>query len=310
MNTLCWNCRGLGDPATVHELRDITRECAPTVLCVVETQIAKYRVEGLASTLGFDNAFGVGSSGRSGSLCIYWKNSVDLTLRNYSKYHIDMTVKEVGNDPWRLTCWYGEANRSLRHLTWNMMRFLKADSDMPWVNISDFNEVLRREEQMGPNDRDMGQIQAFRDVDTCGLTDLGFVGLDWTFERKVQGGQYCRVRLDRALASTDWCTLFPMAKVRHLVASRSDHSPVLLMNDPEASNGRVALDRPFRYEVMWERHDGFEAVVDSAWASNVCSNTVDLVKKLKQMASTLCSWSKSSFGSVRAELRRLRKELE
>ncbi|KQK23379.2 hypothetical protein BRADI_1g73094v3 [Brachypodium distachyon] len=68
MNTLCWNCRGLGDPTTVHELRDLVRENSPTILCVVETQIAKYRVEGLAGTLGFDNAFGVDSSGRNGGL--------------------------------------------------------------------------------------------------------------------------------------------------------------------------------------------------------------------------------------------------
>lgn len=146
MYTLCWNCRGLGDPATVQELRSTARECAPTVLCVVETQIAKYRVEGLASTLGYDSAYGVGSSGRSGGLCIFWKNTVQLSLRNYSKYHIDMEVKEPGKDPWRLTCWYGEANTNLRYKTWDMMKFLKADCDLPWICIGDFNEVLRREE--------------------------------------------------------------------------------------------------------------------------------------------------------------------
>ena len=99
MSTQCWNCRGLGDPATVHELHDLARESAPTILCVVETQIAKYRVEGLAGTLDFDHAFGVGSSGRSGGLCIFWKSSLALELRNFSKYHIDMVVKEGDKDP-------------------------------------------------------------------------------------------------------------------------------------------------------------------------------------------------------------------
>ena len=71
MKTLCWNCRGIGDPATVRELHDLVEACAPMVLCIVETQIAKYRVEGLAGRLGFDSSFGVGSSGRSGGLCLY-----------------------------------------------------------------------------------------------------------------------------------------------------------------------------------------------------------------------------------------------
>jgi hypothetical protein len=115
MCTLCWNCRGLDDPATVNELRDLARMNSPSILCVVETQIAKRHVEGLAHTLGFDSAFRVGSTGRSGGLCIYWKSPVQLCLRNYSKYHIDMVVNEAGKDPWRLTVWYGEANRSLRY---------------------------------------------------------------------------------------------------------------------------------------------------------------------------------------------------
>lgn len=72
MNTLCWNCRGLGDPATVQELCDLARECAPMILCVVETWIANYRVEGLVGTLGFDNAFAVSSSVLSGGLGIFF----------------------------------------------------------------------------------------------------------------------------------------------------------------------------------------------------------------------------------------------
>jgi hypothetical protein len=143
-------------------------------------------MEGLKGTLGFDYAYGVGSSGRSGGLCVYWKENTQMELRNFSKYHIDMKVIEHGKDPYRITFWYGEANRSLRYKTWDMMRFLKADCDLPWLCIGDFNEVLRQEEQMGPNVRDMAQINLFREVvDVCQLGDLGYKGLDWTFERRI-----------------------------------------------------------------------------------------------------------------------------
>jgi predicted ABC-type transport system involved in lysophospholipase L1 biosynthesis ATPase subunit len=37
----------------------------------------------------------------------------------------------------------------------------------------------------------------------CGLYDLGYEGRSWTFEKKVAGGEYCRVQLDRALATSD-----------------------------------------------------------------------------------------------------------
>lgn len=126
----------------------------------------------------------------------------------------------------------------MRYKTRDMMRYLKADNDLPWLCIGDFNEVLGREEQFGPNKRDVGQINVFREaVDVC-LCDLGYTGLDWTFERKVQNGATCRVRLDRALATTDWSSLFPLASIRHLHAVKSDHSPILLINSMEAHADR------------------------------------------------------------------------
>ena len=41
MSCLSWNCRGLGNAATVKELRDLAKDVGPTVLCVLETQVHK-----------------------------------------------------------------------------------------------------------------------------------------------------------------------------------------------------------------------------------------------------------------------------
>lgn len=144
MKTLCWNCRGIGDPATVRELRDLVELCSPSILCLVETQLPKSRVEGLRFSLGFDFSFGVGSSGRSGGICIFWKNSLDVAIKNFSQYHVDAWISEIGKEQWRLSCFYGEANRSLRYKTWDMMRRLRGESTLPWVCLGDFNEILRR----------------------------------------------------------------------------------------------------------------------------------------------------------------------
>jgi hypothetical protein len=61
---------------------------------------------------------------------------------------------------------------------WNMMKHLRADSVLSWLYIGDFNEVLIREEQMVPNEREMAQISLFREaVDDSALTDIGYIGL-------------------------------------------------------------------------------------------------------------------------------------
>lgn len=67
------------------------------MLCVLETQVHKARVEGLRSTLGFDNAFSVSSLGRSGGLGLFWNNEIKVELLPYSQYHIDVVL--TGGEP-------------------------------------------------------------------------------------------------------------------------------------------------------------------------------------------------------------------
>jgi hypothetical protein len=224
-----------------------------------------------------------------------------------------MVVDEGNNNPWRLTCWYGEAQKRERQKTWDMMTHIRADSDLPWLCIGDFNEVLRREEHMSICDRDENQMRGFREaVDICGLCDIGYIGLDWTFEKKVAGGHYCRIRLDRALASPSWCSRFPFANLRHLTAACSDHSPILLSLDRD--QGELARDRSsktFKYEIMWETHSELRPLVEQVWSSGGdCKSLSDVQQKLSDLSCALQGWNKSTFGSVRTETRSLKIRLE
>jgi exonuclease III len=180
MSCVSWNGRGVGSAATVRELRDFARVHAPTVLCVVETQVHKVRAEGLKHTLGYNKVFAVSSSGRKGGIVIYWNDNIDMEILPYSQYHIDAIITERGCDPWRLTCVYGEAQTHMRFKTWDMLKFIKSASHLPWMCIGDFNEVLHRSEHVGVQERSLAQIKGFREmVDVCGLRDLGFQGDRW-----------------------------------------------------------------------------------------------------------------------------------
>ena len=68
----------------MKELRDLVKQVAPTVLCVLETQVHKARVESLKGTLGYDNFFAASSSGRSGGLGIFWNNNTGVELLPHS----------------------------------------------------------------------------------------------------------------------------------------------------------------------------------------------------------------------------------
>jgi hypothetical protein len=81
------------------------------------------------------------------------------------------------------------------------------------------------------------RLQVSREViDVCELADLGYKGIDWMFEKRIVGGDFCKVRLDMALAAPSWSSMFPFSSVEHLTAAKSDHSLIVLINDLEASN--------------------------------------------------------------------------
>lgn len=252
------------------------------------------------------------SSGRSGGLAVFWKDGLNLRVKFFSRYHIDAWVAEPGKEDWRLTCFYREANRSLRQNTWDTMARLRGESTLPRVCIGDFNDVLRREQHMGPNERDVAQMAGFREAfDLCGLSDLGYVGLDWTFEKKINNDQYCRVRLDMALATAEWCSMFPFATVRHLFATKSDHRPIVLMNEVDSANRKIGLGKIFRYEKMWEQHESFFPMFERVWKSDGhCVGVQDMHEKLIKLAASLTEWGSREFGGVRSELRQLKARLQ
>lgn len=194
---------------------------------------------------------------------MFWNDSIKVEIIGYSEYHVDVEVDSLLGVHARFTFVYGEAQVNERFKTWNMMRGIASSSSLPWAALGDFNEVLRADEHDGVGNRSQAQMDAFRDtIDTCGLADIGYQGTPWTFEKRVTGGTYTRVRLDRCVASPEWSLAFPSAKLEHKNTASSDHAATLLTLADDAFNVRP---RSFRYELMWERHPDFMDMVNENW---------------------------------------------
>ena len=147
-------------------------------------------------------------------------------------------------------------------------------------------------------------------ADVCGLYDLGYEGRSWTFEKRVAGGSYCRVRHDRALATPEWTSRFPVATVSHLAAVASDHGPILLRWKKERDKNCRKRKKRFQYEIMWESHEDFNPWLGEVWQGDKATTLADLQRKLTSVAGQLEGWSRHTFGHVRLELRKLKEELE
>jgi hypothetical protein len=93
-------------------------------------------------------------------------------------------------------------------------------------------------------------MDGFRDVvDSCGFTDLGFIGLPYTWDNRQQGTQNIKVRLDRGFANGGLLDLFQNIKVLHVQTTESDHCCLLIElheHHEQRDNGR----KGFCYENM------------------------------------------------------------
>ncbi|KAK6126762.1 hypothetical protein DH2020_039507 [Rehmannia glutinosa] len=103
---LSWNCRGLGNPRTVQELRELIRDKSPLLVFLCETKLSAQDFKKFRNSLGF---FGVcvPANGRSGGLGFLWRRNIDVTLRGFNDRFIDVNVNFHGKS-FRATGVYGQ----------------------------------------------------------------------------------------------------------------------------------------------------------------------------------------------------------
>ncbi|KAL7246657.1 hypothetical protein ACSBR2_001707 [Camellia fascicularis] len=136
--------------------------------------------------------------------------------------------------------------------------------------------------------------------------DLEFKGAPFTWSNNQRGGDHVRERLDRAVATVEWRTLFPKAQVFHELLFGSDHCPVVL-------NCYVPLKkipRYFKFESMWSTSPSCVDVIRATWGIRpVGSPIFQLVKKLQSCRDGLRAWSKEHFGHTQIQISKLKSEL-
>uniref|UniRef100_A0A5B7BGF4 Endonuclease/exonuclease/phosphatase domain-containing protein n=1 Tax=Davidia involucrata TaxID=16924 RepID=A0A5B7BGF4_DAVIN len=266
MKILGWNCRGLGNPQTVRALRQLVKEEAPNILFLFETKTNQTRMEFIKSQIGFRNGVFVDSDGKSGGLCLLWQDPNLIQLQSFSKSHIDVLVGENSDSQWCLIGFYGSPDASQRSISWALLRSLRQQMDIPWLCLGDFNEILCDSEKLGMRSRDECQMRDFRKVlDDCGFRDLGFYENRFTWCNRRDGEANILERLDRAIATTDWCQRFFRAKVFHLVSSASDHSPIYVSLRPKRNYLQRRRANFFHFEPMWFRDENCGEVIRSSW---------------------------------------------
>ena len=120
----------------------------------METKAGAKRMTKVKERIGFPNGLVVPSEGKSGGIALLWIREVEVEIKSFSRFHIDAVVTDYSLDlSWRLTGFYGNLDINLRRESWNLLRMLNSQYQMPWVCTGDYNEILSATEKCGGPER-------------------------------------------------------------------------------------------------------------------------------------------------------------
>lgn len=147
-----------------------------------------------------------------------WKESWTVQLRSFSMNHILCTVQdEDGGEMWDYSGIYRWPDTNNKRKTWQLLKAIHRSIGKPWICTGDFNEILWHEEKKGGSIKTEAAMGYFRDaLYRCGLSDLGYNGMKFTWTNGRRGKENVMERLDRAVANRSWKERFPHTKVTHL----------------------------------------------------------------------------------------------
>ncbi|XVE89269.1 hypothetical protein DITRI_Ditri19aG0189600 [Diplodiscus trichospermus] len=200
----------------------------------------------------------------SGGLVLMWRVEINLEIMSYSRNHIDSRIKGEADDRvWRFIGVYEEPETGKRKHTWELLRWLGSQNDLPWFCIGNFNEILSVDEKWG--------------------------GSQFTWSRGIRENAIFE-RLDRGFGTESWSELFPASVEKHIVSTYSDHCPLLFEFMKEGIKS-VKRKRHFRFENWWIPYDSCKQIIEQGWGSNEAHNVADIVEKLKHCGEALDVWN-------------------
>lgn len=183
-------------------------------------------------------------------MALFWKEEDQASLRSFSNNHIDIETSVKGRGTWRFTGFYGEPNRTNRRRTWELLKNLARDANLPWCVLGDLNNIVAQSDKRGGTPYPDWLIEGFNEALTASrLVDMNIIGHQFTWERSRGTESWIETRLDRVITNERWLEYFPMSKLYNLEDSPSDHSPIYL-----DTSCLLYVQRPrrsFRFENSW-----------------------------------------------------------
>ncbi|KAF7804220.1 putative ribonuclease H protein At1g65750 family [Senna tora] len=256
----------------LQTVRDLKSRFNISFLTILETRQSGNSADNISKRCGFEKSERVEVVGYSGGIWCLWDESV-VQIKVLFK-HAQFIHLRAGNGAGAhlITVVYGSPNPSNCRALWDELGKLAENVNEPWLVAGDFNSFVFNHEKEGGSALGSRPDTSFSYwINKASMIDLGFNGPNFTWQRGDLS-----IRLDRALANSDWRLRYPEATITHLPKYKSDHCPLWIRLCPKYEVKEK--NRPFRFLAAWTLHEKFPDVVKEAWTENADWNTA--VQKL------------------------------
>ncbi|KAI4300718.1 hypothetical protein L6164_034061 [Bauhinia variegata] len=254
MKLLFWNCQGMGNPLTVHNLKGICRSHSPEVMFLSETKNENGKVKGWLKKCRFLNTEMVEPIGRAGGLALAWKENISISDMVCDSFFISCTINDVVDGYFfHFIGIYASTDANNRRSQFQRLEGVIDTMRGRIVIGGDFNTILYNHEKKGGIEVEEANMQDFRDfIFSNQLADLGLSGYKYTWSNKWRNGGGICERLDRVIANLEWQAAFPNGLVSHLNGQGSDHLSILLDSTPnnQKAKKRFCFDAIKKYQTV------------------------------------------------------------
>lgn len=301
LDILCWNVRGLNDPARCVTVHEVLAATSCHIACFQETKLAS--IDGALATFlsGYKhNCFTAKpAQGTKGGILISWNdNYIDLQniiIRRFS-VTASVSIKECGTN-FSLSVVYGPTRDIHKHGFLTELRNSKPSDGTGWLVMGDFNLIYQARDKNNRN-LNLRRMRQFRAVlSFCELREIHLQNrkFTWSNERR----RPTLVRLDRVFCNERWDLVFEHHAPQALPTAHSDHCPLLL-----SDSAGPRRPRSFRFENFWTRIPGFHDEVRMIWQKPTphWQPIRILHHKLSTTAKHLRQWSHSILSDAKNKL--------
>ncbi|KAL8099626.1 hypothetical protein AgCh_032044 [Apium graveolens] len=127
----------------------------------------------------------------------------------------------------------------------------------------DMNNVTKQEDKQGGRPYPTWLINGFQEtLEGCDLYDVELIGYPYTWEHERGTSNWVEVKLDRAIANSEFMEAFTDIKLTNLEISTSDHCPLLF--EPKIVSHFVSM-KAFRFENAWLHESMCRKIVEEVW---------------------------------------------